>query len=51
LDILNLAKKIYNIRYACTLRETSKTREGVHTGDDNETLHKWEPMELKYSKF
>ena len=51
LDILNLAGKICNIRHACTLKEISKTREGVHTGDDNETaLRKWEPMELK-SKF
>jgi len=34
------------------ITEISKTREGVHTGDDNETmLHKWEPMELMYSKF
>jgi len=41
LYILNLAGKIYDIRRACTLREISKTREGVHTGDDNETtLHK-----------
>ena len=51
LDILNLARKIYNIRHACTLKESSKTREGVHTGDDNETtLHKQYPMALKYSK-
>jgi len=34
------------------LKEISKTREGVHTGDDNETtLHKWDPMGLTYSKF
>jgi len=52
LNILNLARKIYNIRHACTLREISKTREGVHTDDDNETtVHKWEPIELKHSKF
>jgi len=31
------------------LREISKTRKRVHTGDDNEaTLRKWEPMELEY---
>jgi len=52
LVILNLARKIYNIRHACALREISKTREGFHTDDENETaLHKWEPTELKYSKF
>ena len=52
LDILNLARKIYNIKQFCTLKEISKTREGFHTGDCNETtLHKWEPMDLKYSKF
>jgi len=52
LYILNLARKIYNIRQAWTLKENSKTCERVHTDDDNETtLHKWEPMELKYSKF
>jgi len=52
LDILNLAGKIYNIKHACTLKEISKTREGVHTSDENETtLLKWEPMEFKYSKF
>jgi len=33
------------------IRETRKTRERVHTGDEIETFHKWEPMELKYSKF
>jgi len=39
--ILNLAGKIYNVRHAWTLKEISKTREGVHTGDDNgTTLHK-----------
>jgi len=44
-DILNLAGKIYNVRHAWTLKEISKTREGVHTGDDNgTTLHKWKPM-------
>ena len=26
-------------------------REGVHTGDNEITLRKWEPMELRYSKF
>jgi len=36
-DILNLAGKIYNVRHAWTLKEISKTREGVHTGDDNGT--------------
>jgi len=52
LDILNLAKRIYNIWHACTVREIIKTREGFHMGDGNETtLHKWEPMELKYSNF
>jgi len=34
LSILNLARKIYNIRHVYTLRELSKTREGVHTGYD-----------------
>ena len=50
LDILNLARKIYNIRHAWTLKEISKTREGVHAGDDIETtLHKWKPMALKWT--
>jgi len=31
------------------LKEISKTREGVHTSDDNGTaLHKWKPMGLIY---
>jgi len=52
LDILNLAGKIYNVRHAWTLKEICKTREGVHTVDDNEaTLHKWKPIGLTYSKF
>ena len=51
-DILNLAGKIYNVRHAWTLKEISKTREGVHMGDDNgTTLHKLKPMGLTYSKF
>ena len=51
-DILNLTGKIYNIRHAWTLKEIGKTREGVHTGDGNETTsHKWKPVGLKYSKF
>ena len=50
-DILNLAAKIYNVRHAWTLKEISKTREGVHTGDDNGTLHEWKLMGLTYSKF
>jgi len=51
-EILNLAGKIYNVKHAWTLKEISKTREGVHTGDDNRTtLHKWKPMGLTYSKF
>jgi len=51
-DNLNLAGKIYNIRHAWTLKEISKTRKGVHTGDDNgRTLHKWKPMGLTYWKF
>ena len=36
-DILNLTGKIYNVKHAWTLKEISKTREGVHTGDDNGT--------------
>jgi len=41
LDILNLAGKTYNVRHAWTLKEISKMREGVHTGDDKEAaLHK-----------
>ena len=52
LDIVNLAGEIYNIRHAWTLKKISKTREGVHTGEDNEpALHKWKPMGLTYSKF
>jgi len=52
LDAVNLAGKIYNIRHAWTLKEISKTREGGHMGDDNETmLHKLKPMGLTYSKF
>ena len=44
--------KISNLVYDRRKREISKTREGVHTGDDNETtLRKWEPIELGYSKF
>ena len=51
-DILNLAGKIYNVRHAWALKEISKTREGVHTGDGNgTTLHKWEPVGLTYSKY
>ena len=38
-DVLNLAGKIYNVRHTWTLKEISKTHEGVHTGDDNGTLH------------
>jgi len=41
LDIVNLAEKIYNVRHAWTLKEISRTRVGVHTGDNNEpALHK-----------
>jgi len=51
-NILNLAGKIYNVRHAWTLKEISKTHEGVHTGDDNGTTsRKWKPMGLTYSKF
>jgi len=52
LDILNLSGKIYKVRHDWTLKEISKTREGFHTGDDNETtLHKLKPIGLTYSKF
>jgi len=41
----------YHISHTCTLREISRTCEGVHTGDDSETtLHKWEPVEFKVFK-
>jgi len=36
-DILNLAGKIYNVRHLWTLKEISKTLEGVDTGDNNGT--------------
>jgi len=40
-DTLDRAGKIYSVRHAWTLKQISKTREGVHTGDDNGTmLHK-----------
>jgi len=45
-------EKGFHNSHACTLREISKAREGIHTGYDNgKTLKNWEPMELKYSKF
>jgi len=51
-DILNLPGKISNVRHARTLKEISKTCEGVRAGDDNGTkLHKWKPTGLTYSKF
>jgi len=45
-DVVNFdSLKGYLISHACTLREISETREGVHTGDDNETtLRKWETL-------
>ena len=44
-DTLNRVGKICNVRHAWTLKEISETREGVHTGDSNETMfHKWKPM-------
>ena len=50
--MVNLAEKIYNVRHAWTLNEISRTRVGVHTGDNNEPAsHKWKPMGLTYSKF
>ena len=51
LDIVNLAGKIYNVRRAWTLKEISRTRVGVHAGDNNEpALHNWKPVGLTYSK-
>jgi len=42
----------HHISHACTLRKISMTCEGIRTCDENETtLRKLEPMELKYSEF
>ena len=47
-----ISQRKLTVIYACTLREISKTREGVHTSNDNlTTLRKWEPVELQYLKF
>ena len=48
---LNLARNISNIRHACTLREISKGAEFTWVKTMETSVYKWEPMELKDSKF
>jgi hypothetical protein len=46
LDLFKISNLIYDGRKICI------TRVGVHTSYNNETtLHKWEPLELKHSEF
>jgi len=46
LDLFKISNLVYDGREICI------TRVEVHTSYNNErTLHKWEPMELKHSKF